>query len=455
MNYYVKKVINLLLPAFILLVSNSAQAIYRPDIDFLNAYPWSRVCGKKPQIYYINGIWSPGPAAQVMAANALGKSLFLNGVPYFNVITPLHNPSEGRLLDIFRKLTLQKFGERIAAVEKARYIENLNLMGNGLKSDLSSEESNSAMSAITSSFATQSLQYDPIALNTLNSSYEWIAVSSSWGLKQIIVAHSQGNMFAQGIYSRFQADDKRFKEYHIKDHLQVVNVATPAATPDTGKYITSNRDQVINTWARALSTELHLLQPAPANFDSGFSTYLYDLSGHGFQEVYLNPSLGLEQEVIRLIKSASAAAKYRGADNYLSGNMSKFELEGSGYVTITYPNGVQEHIESNQMTPNVLSLNCNDVQTGTYHIQVTSRPYLTSTNNSQNTYRSNLKFYVEGGIGQPWLGHIGNTIDVIGPGVQEDQPVASPAPRMLGNFDFIVERDEKIDGYRTVLVKNR
>ncbi len=403
----------------------------------LSAYPYMRVCSKIPQAYYINGIMSPGPVAQLMAAKDLQTYMDIYGVRHFGDVISLHNPSEGLLLDVFRKLVLQKYGEKFSHQARAQYIENLNLLSFGLSNTLSDDDSYQALNAIAALSADIFNKKDAAAYSTLNKASNEIMVYSSYGLKQVIVAHSEGNMFAQAIYARSQEPTPPYMtDYHVRSHFQVVNIATPAAKPDTGKYVTSSKDIIINYLARALSGTLGFLSPAAANYDSGISTYFYDKFGHGFQEVYLNLQLGLQQIVMKLIRDATNDAESRGYS--YDKNAFHIKINGSGSITITAPDGKQTAVrtEINNQNGNDFSLSCDQMQPGIYHINATVTPYFESYYKAYFSVKTGPYF---------WDNNYSNLLSY------NDGKGSTTQPKTYGPWDLVVEKDELADGYKILM----
>jgi hypothetical protein len=92
--------------------------------------------------------------------------------------------------------------------------------------------------------------------------------------KVLVVAHSQGNLFANEVYDIV-------KPTLASDSLRVVHVAAASATR-RGPYTTSHSDLVIQAIRGALS---NTLEP---NIDVSILAFKEDPSGHGFSEIYMN-----------------------------------------------------------------------------------------------------------------------------------------------------------------------
>ena len=101
--------------------------------------------------------------------------------------------------------------------------------------------------------------------------------------KILLVGHSQGTFYTNGIYNYLLANGER------KEAIGVYNVATPASyVSGNGGYLTSENDKVINS-VRAVAQKVGTKQPLPANIliplapkDAADS-----FGGHSFGGVYL------------------------------------------------------------------------------------------------------------------------------------------------------------------------
>lgn len=339
-----------------------------------------KICTTAPSVYYINGIMAPSEVAEAAAAVALEDRFDRYGQAHDGDIVSIYNPSEGLVLDIFRKLLAQKFGEAIGTAWG--FIEQTWRALGGVSSTLSGADLDDVKQVARDSVATTVLNgLDPAAKTTLDNATVEVMTAASFGQKMLIVAHSQGNMFAKELYTRTQmAVPNQYNKgaYEVAKQFQVVNVGTPATTPDTGKYVTSIEDIVIDLLARLLSTLTSPFQPAVATFNSGTDTYKYDVLGHDFLNVYLNYFLGLEGKVMELTASAAKDAGSFGYDNpegplLLEG----FAQSGQATYTVTAPDG---SILANSTVTNAPSVffqpTCDQLVEGTYQVRasVTSTP---------------------------------------------------------------------------------
>lgn len=252
-------------------------------------YKSGMVCAQSPDVFYINGIWNDDPdqdGGVNVSASTISRRMDNAKIPHGKV-QPLFNQSEGKLLDIFRKLLLQKAQETTSIADRVSYGEGLILAAQGQPNSLSASDQSSLFDALSTGVASamQSLVTDPVTSATLKVDIDAVSGSLLTGNKAVLVAHSEGNMLAQQIYKAVSiASPTTFNPLgiNVARALQVVNVATPAAAPDTGKYVTSSSDIVIAKLASLLAWATFQHAPAPANVAPGYSSI--DPTGHKFIE---------------------------------------------------------------------------------------------------------------------------------------------------------------------------
>jgi hypothetical protein len=289
---------------------------------------------------------------------------------------------------------------------------------------------------------------DPQAAQTLDTVMSQVVPTALQGNKVVVVAHSEGNMFAQQMYSAVQAPGP--SKYNpdgiaIGNEFQVVNVATPAAKPDTGKYLTSQSDIVIDDLATLLAWITQQLAPAPANVNPGTSA---DISGHGFLKVYLNPSLDthedapiaktMEGEVTRLIGLATSDATATQSANP-DASFPVSILGGSVDNNVTYAitlNGAplsSVYVEGTGGTLPLLQLSCSQLQAGTYSIVGTTTP---TEGPPPNVF--NFELYAQQFGITPVGTMIFSSVDTI---------ASSPASASFPVADLVVQADAKTGEY--------
>lgn len=116
------------------------------------------------------------------------------------------------------------------------------------------------------------------------------------GKKLLFVAHSQGNLFANAAY--------RYARGKVgPDSIKVVHVAPPAAQLN-GPHVLADKDRVIQALSLLGSVASvtdtipgYLSRPAGANGK-------WDILGHGFVEIYINPTLPTANSVLNHIDEA-------------------------------------------------------------------------------------------------------------------------------------------------------
>jgi hypothetical protein len=412
----------------------------------------TQLCMTSPFVFYINGVW--GTSGQEEADSALTLQYRMDAYkhPHAANVSSIFNQSEGKALDIFRKLLSQKAEESLA--DQLAYSENSKLFAVGASNSLSTTDQALVSNGIASASASliQTLLQDPLAQETLDLATSAVVSQATQGYPILVVAHSEGNMFAQQLHERLQLKVPNAYNQTLFDlsrSLQVVNVATPAAVSDTGKYVTSSEDIVINFLARILSTISLLLQPAAANADSSLKTYLSDPSGHGFVSVYLNPNLpvnngssaSMEAEVMRLTGLAENDAA--GALSFAPSGAMFFEasiFQGSATFTLTAPDGSTTSVYQDSSTaplPAVVNLGCSQLQEGTYHLDasITAAP-VQSANPPAWTFWLSL-YRINFGLAPPLPGAVpiynysGN----------------APDSENVGVADMVVQRNANVGGY--------
>jgi hypothetical protein len=99
------------------------------------------------------------------------------------------------------------------------------------------------------------------------------------GFRVLIVAHSQGNFFANNILEDHYSGPKTLHWDFEKKSARLVSVATPSSHVEDGEYTTLQSDGVIRTIPRALPPNSQNTQPSPGRFDHEFVKHY--LKGNG------------------------------------------------------------------------------------------------------------------------------------------------------------------------------
>jgi hypothetical protein len=215
-------------------------------------------------------------------------------------ITPLRNPSEGIFIDVFIELANQKIAEKSAS-NYAQAIQDTAKLFLGDPSYTPSSAEQVLLNAKITDFFNRTKNLP--ATNAITTQMiDSVTASLQSGSKTIIIAHSQGNMFANAILASVTANQPA----SIFNGLKIVSVANPAASAQDGRYITANQDIVIEM-ERLQSFLTLLLPPLPNNIDLT-GCISFDLLCHGILDAYLNPSLNGIDSFVTMVENAINAA---------------------------------------------------------------------------------------------------------------------------------------------------
>jgi hypothetical protein len=301
-----KKVVWLAMPIIALL----------PSPRLAHAYSQYQPCLPGAHVMYINGILAPNEAK--VAFEAFQLSLEIN---HFNVtcvadVGYLYNPSDGLINDLVKETATQKATDLAINISDAFYNTWLTMFGQASlfsKADQSQilDKIDALIQSITlsTSFTISGTTFTTAGL--VSQFRDRVLTDLGQGTKTILVAHSQGNFFANETYLAVLASATP----SVSQGLTVVNVADPSLNTPSGLWVTANQDLVIEA--------LGPLAP-PANFDA---TGAYacpagsgrgcDWMGHGFTGIYLNRTLpsgtteadSIDAHVMDLIGQALSLAK--------------------------------------------------------------------------------------------------------------------------------------------------
>src|SRR6185295_5757868 len=111
--------------------------------------------------------------------------------------------------------------------------------------------------------------------------------SLKYGYRVIVVAHSQGNLYANACHAALAGQDST-----TLASFGIVGVASPAEFSFNG-YVTSDHDNVINALRTLGKTVL------PANVR--VPTSLGDFTGHLFEATYMNAQLAARAKIVALL----------------------------------------------------------------------------------------------------------------------------------------------------------
>lgn len=157
------------------------------------------------------------------------------------------------------------------------------------------------------------------------------------GKKVLIVAHSQGNFFANAAYEKLFTGDNALTS---SQSLGIVSVATPANfTAGDGPYTTLTEDLMIKTIA--LTTPIGILPPRPSNITNiGSGAVSSDWKGHGFIDEYTAEG---SRSVVRITDGVVAM---------LDTLLRPLQFAQEGIITATLTWGAQPDVDLHIFEPN-------------------------------------------------------------------------------------------------------
>ncbi|MEJ2308006.1 MAG: hypothetical protein P8Z78_01665 [Gammaproteobacteria bacterium] len=228
-----------------------------------------RVCREGIYVIFGNGVWNDKEAAD-SSRRLLNRRLesITTGTDLEGLITyaTAHNPSEGKLLDL-----LETFEQNAQTNYSQfwRYLAGLDLLPDFLQNKLIEISKEVNASIVSSNPAVQ----DHV---------EKYNVFLSEGNKVVLVAHSQGNLFANIAYLGINS-------LYI-DGFGIVSVGNPDNyVAGGGSYTTLEEDIIIGSVPDSLS----------ANLDNFLGINLRDLSGHAFADSYMASGYQAENKILR------------------------------------------------------------------------------------------------------------------------------------------------------------
>lgn len=251
---------------------------------------------------YINGVSIAAYRDRGASAHALQLRLSTTG-NYLSsgAVVALENPSQGLIADVLKKLVVQKeieynltFGQSLSAVV-ATMVGDSTLSSNAPQY-ITMGDIQSAMASIYQGALTDT--QNNVVSPTLLEDYGTIVATMQKGLPVILVAHSEGNMYANELYAELKAStvtqNAQFPfTFDFTSYLKVVNIANPAAQAPSGFYGTAQQDKVIGGLAllmRGMPTA-----PMPANWTYAAPSWdfwygiPYPALDHSFVGTYMNP----------------------------------------------------------------------------------------------------------------------------------------------------------------------
>lgn len=215
----------------------------------------SQAAGEREIIFYLNGVrtsLASGQNSQIALHYFMSRRVAL-----------LYNQTRGILgfLDLV-EVTAQKYNEPVEKFRDWIY---------GLHPNISAR---AHFVGLLSTAVTAKAQAEDLA--TFRAKYEQYKNAN---FKVVIVAHSQGNLFANQLYDMILNDPKTPKKEGKICGLDVVAVGTPAnRTVGSGAYVTNTSDFVIKPIPSSLK----------GNATNSPNINPIDYTGHGFAETYIN-----------------------------------------------------------------------------------------------------------------------------------------------------------------------
>jgi hypothetical protein len=258
-------------------------------------------CSNSASYFYINGVSIFADTHRFIAADSIKRLLLSRGIITTEVVTPLRNPSEGAYIDTLIELVNQKLAEKSAA-NFADAVQKATMMSTGNPAYAMSASDKALLIVQQTAFFDRTKNLPATSAVTAGM-VSAVNASLSSGNKAIVIAHSQGNMFANSVLNSITAAQPAITVAGLK----VVSIATPAASSQDSRYKTANQDSVITQAANWLALSLGAPMPLVANIDVP-GALNYDLSGHGLLEVYLNPALSAVDNVVAMVTNAVATA---------------------------------------------------------------------------------------------------------------------------------------------------
>lgn len=278
------------------------------------------------QYFFINGVSLSAYRDRYKSARLLESRLQTAGAPSSSLsIIPLPNPSQGIWSDIFQKLVVQKEIEAGVGFKAAvRAIAQLT-DGDPTYAPSAQDSANLGNAETELTAAAQQAEYQQVIAPEETQMLRAVTTALQQGDPVVIVAHSEGNMFANALATRVQAlaglaiAASGLPVSGWAANVQVVNIATPTASAPSGLYGTARQDDVITLLAHALAWFTGTLPPLQANWDFT-GAHAYDLLGHGFVSVYLNPALDTQNQLPGLVVQANALLRAAGPVQLLQSN---------------------------------------------------------------------------------------------------------------------------------------
>lgn len=329
-----------------------AVALLIPNISYSAD---ERLCQKGVFVFFGNGVWNDKEAAdgsrRLLTRRLESK---VSGTSLEGIITygTSHNPSDGTLQDLWE--TFVQNGQTDTS-QFWRYLAGLDPLPDFLQDKLK-EIANSVDAFV--------VQSNPAVQKHIEKYNKFL----SEGNKVVVVAHSQGNLFANIAYLGI---DSQYIE-----GFGIVSVGNPDNfVAGGGPYTTIDEDIIIGNVSDSL----------PANLDNFWGINLNDLSGHTFAKSYMASNHQAEGKILddavskinalnfpdsRLGNGIITATLTWGSEPDL--DLHVFEPNGT-HVYYQKLSGISGFLDLDDVTsfgPEHYFVSCDTVETGTYRFGV-------------------------------------------------------------------------------------
>lgn len=275
----------------------------------------SNVCASGYKVMFLNGITTPYSDA-VADSSALWDAI---GTAYNGEavhLALLHNPSDGFLTDL-----AESFKQK--AQVDSRIFGRWDLFWSAV---LRFSTGNPALTIIKDLVVADTFLYlqtkikgiDPDIL--VQQFTQHVETELLEGFKVVIVAHSQGNLFASSVYRAVLVHHPEYT-----NSLKVVHVAAVNGQADlVGQYWNANIDQVVGFLQRNLDPTIpgpNISYPDTPQCPSGFLSLSFpcDLLGHNFVKIYMNQDYFGRSLILGSIQNAMSSLVAPPQTGILSG----------------------------------------------------------------------------------------------------------------------------------------
>jgi hypothetical protein len=352
-----------------------------------------RLCQQGVFVFFGNGIWTDKQAAdasQDFLSRQVESHIFGTDLEGLITYATAHNPSDGKLLDL-----LETFEQNLQTdwSQFWRYLAGLDLMPDFFQNKLK-EIANKVDESI--------LLANPAVQNHVEKYNKLL----SEGNKVVVVAHSQGNLFANIAYPSIDSQ--------YIDGFGIVSVGNPDNyVAGSGPYTTLYEDIIISSIPRSL----------PANVNNFFGINWKDLTGHMFAKSYMANGRKAETKILddicdkildlnfpttRLGNGIISATLTWGNNPDL--DLHVFEPNGSHvyYSNMRGISGYLDRDDRNGFGPEHYFVSCDTIEPGTYlfgvnYFRGSSAETGTLTIKVGNVIRSRQHTFTK------WLGSSGNS----------------------------------------------